>query len=112
LMTEADAEDWHLARERADQLAGTTGLARCTGAGRDDEMRRRERAGGARVERVVAPYRDVRAEHAQALDEVVGEGIVVVDEQDSCGHVASRVAVGLPTSVSCQFISDASSHAR
>ena len=49
------------------------------------------------ADRVVAPDDDLGAELAEVLDEVVGEGVVVVDDEDHalrrCGRRELRVGV-------------------
>ena len=68
--------------EGADRLDRDAGLGRRAGAGRDDE------AVGAAPEQlvdrgaVVADHLDLRPQLAQVLDQVVGEAVVVVDDED------------------------------
>src|SRR5262245_49012511 len=82
LVPEADAEHRDAAlREGADRGDGDAGVGRPARARRDDERvgRAREQLGHGRD--VVADDLDVRAELAQVLDEVVREGVVVIDHQ-------------------------------
>ena len=93
LVPQADAErrDAGLG-EGADRLHGDPGLVRRAGPGRDDD------AVPAAVEEildaraVVAHDVQVGPELAQHLDEVVGEGVVVVDDEDA--HLVGRWAAG------------------
>ena len=83
LVAEADAEH-RRARfgECPDRGAGDSGLGRRAGPGRDDHAVRAAREQLVDAGRVVAHNVDLRAELAQVLDEVVGERVVVVDDQD------------------------------
>src|ERR1700722_17510941 len=83
LMTEAYAEDWNASRECLDHRHRHPRVARPAGPRRDDQMRvpsgeRRLDADG-----VVTVDVDVRAEHPERPHEVIGERIVVVDQQYS-----------------------------
>ena len=82
LVAEADAEHRQArGAEVGDRVHADAGLVGRAGAGRDDEVRRPR--GGDLVERhvVVALDRDLGAELAQVLHEVVGERVVVVDHE-------------------------------
>ncbi len=87
LVTEADAEDRYLAREGTDHGHGDAGIARRAGARRDTEMRRLQRARLLDSDRVVAMHEHVCAEHQERLHQVVGEAVVVVDQQQARGRV-------------------------
>ena len=89
LVAEADAEHRRAGLgEGADRLDRDPGLGRRAGAGRDDE------AVGAALEQladlglVVADDLELGPELAQVLDEVVGEGVVVVDDEDAASAQA------------------------
>ncbi len=82
LVAEADAEHRRAGLgEAADRLFRDPGLGRRAGAGRDDE------ALGVALEQlvdrrlVVAHDLELGTELAQVLDQVVGEGVVVVDDE-------------------------------
>ena len=64
------------------------GLLRPSRPGRDDEVRRAQPLGLVGVDRVVPPDDHLGAELLEQVDEVVGERVVVVDEQD---HRSARV---------------------
>ena len=84
LVAQADAERRHRFGEPPDQLVGDARLARRARTRRDDEVRGLQRGHLVRRDLVVAndAQVDVRVELAQALDEVISKGIVVVDEED------------------------------
>src|SRR4051812_13721851 len=82
LVAEADAEDRRPGfAEGLDRRAGDTGLGRRAGAGRDDQPVRLARQQLCDRRLVVAHDFHLRPQLAQVLDEVVGEGVVVVDHQ-------------------------------
>jgi hypothetical protein len=96
LMPEADAEHRHLARERGDHLHRDSGIVWRTGTGRDAQVRRLQRLRLVHRNPVVAMHEHLGAEDHEGLHQVVGEGIVVVDQQQSCG----RRSVHRPSSAS------------
>ena len=79
-MSETDSEDGNFSVEIFDRIGGDAvvfdGFAWSWG---DDEMRRVERDELIHRHLVVAEDANVRAEFAEVLDEVVGEGVVVVN---------------------------------
>ena len=91
LVAEADAEQRHLfLGGGADQVHADAGLVRRAGAGREHD------AGGLQRQRlvdrdlVVAMHDAARAEIAQEVDEVVGEAVVVIDQEKHGGILAVR----------------------
>ena len=60
------------------------------GAGGDDEVRRRERFRRVGVDRVVPDHRDLRAELSEQVRQVVGERVVVVDQQNRHYRASAR----------------------
>src|SRR6185437_16413071 len=82
LMSEADAEGGNRTSPAADRGDRDACLRRCAGPRRDDDGRRRQRADLVDRDGIVAPYHRLRPELTEVLDEVVGEGIVVVDDED------------------------------
>ncbi len=82
LMAEADAEDGHLAREALDQLDADAGVVRGFGAGGDDDALGGELGDFVEGDLVVAVDDDVGSQFAEVLVEVVGEGVVVIEEED------------------------------
>ena len=91
LVPEADAERGGRRREPADDLDRRARVCRAARAGGDDEMRRREPRRGLCVDRVVPPHDHFRAELPEQVHEVVGERVVIVDDQN---HLAPLTAVG------------------
>src|SRR5208282_1067301 len=96
LMTEADAEDGYLRGEAADQLHADARLARRAGAGGDHDALGAERRDFVERDAVVAAHQEFLPELAEDLSQVVGEGIVVVDEQDHCSKRLPRCLRRLP----------------
>ncbi len=84
LVAETDAQDRRRGGEAFQHLVGNAGLARRAGAGGKDDVRRLQLADLIRRDLIVAedPHVQRRVQLAQALHEVVGEGVVVVDEKD------------------------------
>ena len=88
LVAEAHAEHRHPSGERLDHPHRHACLARRARTGRDAQMRRRERRRRLDRDRVVAMHQHLRAQHHERLHEVVGEAVVVVDqEQARRGHL-------------------------
>src|SRR6185295_6007945 len=95
LVPDAHAEHRHLAGEGADHVHGDAGIVGRTRPGRDAQVRG---IAGLRLfhrDRVVAPHVDFGAEHQEGLHQVVGEGIVVVDQQqaDASAHRPSAASL-------------------
>src|SRR5947208_5513588 len=82
LVPEADAEDGEPAREALDERHRDARLARRAWPGRDHDAVGAERRHLLQRDGIVAPHVDLGAELAQVLDEVVGEGVVVVDHEE------------------------------
>src|SRR5438046_9905101 len=82
LVAEADAEDRRGRAEAPDHLEGDPRLVGVAGTRRDDNALGCPREDAREVNGVVAQHLEPGAELAQVLDEVVGEGVVVVDDQD------------------------------
>ena len=90
-MTEADAEDGDLAGHVADEVDGDAGFLGRAGTGGEKDAVGGEGFDFFRRELIVAADDDVGAELAHVLDEVEGEGIVVVENEDhSVFSVARR----------------------
>ena len=86
-MAEADAEDGEFWAEVADDVVADAAFAGSAGAGGDDDVSRLQVLDLLDGDFVVAEDFDCLpgADFAQLLDEVVGEGIVIVDEDDHRG---------------------------
>ncbi len=89
LMTEADAEDRHFSGERADQGDEDAGLRGCFGPGRQ------HRGGGFEGKHVgdaqrIVPIDDwLFPQLAEVLNQVVGERIVVVEDEQHASNLLS-----------------------
>ena len=81
LMPEADSEHRDRPGERANHLDRYAGIMRRARPRRNAQMSRRERTRLPDADLVVALHLDLCTEHEKRLHEVVGEGIVVVDQQ-------------------------------
>src|SRR5580700_12198420 len=88
LMAEANAEDWNLPGKSLDQRNGNAGLARGAGAGRNHNSLRPQIRDFIERDFVIAAHHERLAHLAKVLRQVVGEGIVVVEQQD---HRDSRL---------------------
>ena len=88
LVSETDAEQRHivlvlvLAREMADQFDADAGFLRSTGSGGNDDALRVHRLDLADGHFVVAANLNLGAQFAKVLDEVIGERIVVIEDED------------------------------
>src|ERR1041385_8237110 len=84
LVAETYAEQWNLPHELLDALDGNAGFGGSAGAGGDNQVARFFGSDLGRRDLVVPMDLNLQAtiHFPQPLDEVVGEGIVVVDEQD------------------------------
>jgi hypothetical protein len=92
LMAEADAEERDLAHEFLDALDGDAGFGRCAGAGGDDQMAWFLSSNLVRGDLVVPVNFDLQTivDLPQPLDKVVGEGVVVIDEQNHGRETTGR----------------------
>ncbi len=106
LVSQAHPQDRDAAGEGPDHLhrhAGIVGRAWSRG---DAQVRRREVQRLRGAECIVAMYDDFRAQHQEGLHQVVGEGVVVVDQQQlrlhspSCASSRARAIAPLLASTS------------
>ena len=82
LLAEADAEERRLRLGGGvDQLEADAGLVGVAGTGREHDALRMLRHGLADADLVVAPDFHLGAELAQEVEEVVGEAVVVIDQE-------------------------------
>jgi len=84
LMAEADAEQRNTRAKFANDIAGNSSLARRAGAGADQYLFGVERNRLLDGDLIVAENFHLRTELAKVLHEVVGERIVVIDDQNHC----------------------------
>src|SRR5712692_9418732 len=82
LVSQADAEDRHPAGEAGDELEAHPGLVRRAWTGGDDDVRRLYCLYLLNRNFIISENRDLGAELAQVLHQVVGERIVVVEHHD------------------------------
>src|SRR5207249_4245750 len=93
LVTEADTEDRDLAAQLADGLVRDPSVVGSARSRRDDDpIELRQLFDG---HLVIAKNRRLRAKLGHVLDEVVGEGVVVVDHRDAGHHIASAISMAL-----------------
>src|SRR5262245_38284681 len=81
LMSKTDAEDRHVARDLLDKLQRDPRFVRRAWPRRDHDMCRTHRTYLFDADGIVAHHMQFLAEFPQILHEVVGEGIVVVDDE-------------------------------
>ena len=105
LVAEADAERRRRRAEAEDQLDRAAGVDRPPWARRDDEAIGSELARRGDGHLVAAPDDDLGAELLEQVDEVVGERVVVVDDEDAhafeCASAGARARgsdLGVPKS--------------
>src|SRR5262249_28653580 len=107
LMSEAYAEDRRVLAEAPDDLERHSGVVRGAGAGRDHDPLGRERSDAVGVYGIVADHVQLGAELAEILHEVVGEGVVVVDDED---HARDPAAAMRSARMSPRALEHVSSH--
>src|SRR5690606_18248966 len=83
LVTEAHTENRNDAGKLLDHAHRDAGLARRARPRRDAQVRGLELARGCRRDLVIAIHQHVGAEHHERLYEVVGERVVVIDQQQA-----------------------------
>ena len=83
LVPEADPEDRQPLERRVDQGRCDSGVLRPTRPGRDHDVGRLERQRRLHLDRVVTVHDRLGAQAGDRLHQVVGEGVVVVDQQDA-----------------------------
>ena len=81
LVAEADSENGNFPSEFPDRVATDAGFGRGAGTGGDDDFFWCEFCNVGQGDLVVALHEQVGAEFAEILDEVVGKGIVVIDDE-------------------------------
>src|SRR5690242_15230727 len=81
LMTETDPEDGNAAAPSANGSDADTCLRGSARSRRQYDGRRRENANVIDGDRVIAAHFDLRAQLTEVLDEVIREGIVIVDDE-------------------------------
>src|SRR6266478_8493303 len=97
LVPQADAEDRRRGAEPPDDVERHARLVGIAGSGRDHDALGLERDDRLAGQSVVAHDLERRAQLAEILDEVVGEGVVVVDDEDHRSvPAASRSARIMP----------------
>src|SRR4051812_23138279 len=82
LMPEADAEDWYPGTEPAHNFIADSGVSRAARPGRDANPPRSKGLNFCDGDFVIPPHDHLAFQLPEILDEVVGEGIVVIDDED------------------------------
>src|SRR6185312_6804358 len=100
LVPEADAQDGDLAGVGPDHVQADSGLVGGAGAGRDHQVRGRQGADVAGRDLVVADHPNLRTNLAEVLDQVVGERVVIIDDQQ---HVLRPVELVTARAISTAF---------
>src|ERR1700733_4419986 len=96
-MPQAHTQHGHAAREGADHVHRDTGVVGGAGAGRDAQMRGRQCERRGHRDLIVAAHVHLGAQHQEGLHQVVGEGIVVVDQQQTRLHRPSSASASART---------------
>ena len=81
-MSQADAENWCLAREVANQIDADAGVLRRAGTGGDHDALRLHRVNLCNCDLIVATHLDFGTKFPKILNQVIGKGIVVVENED------------------------------
>ena len=82
LMSQANAQQGHLAGKMADQRNSDSGFLGRARAGREHDPLRTHGLHLGRRHLVVAPHLDLRPQFTQILHQVVGKRIVVVEDEN------------------------------
>src|SRR3954468_18336940 len=82
LMTEANPEDGRLFSQFTNDLLAPAGVFRPAWAGRDTNPVWGQLADLSKCDLVVPFHRHLRAELSKVLDEIIGERVVVIDDED------------------------------
>src|SRR3984893_12512505 len=81
LMAETNPKNWNGGSRGLDEFEADPGIARSARAGRQHDRVWRRAHNVSHAHLVVATHRDVRAERAQAMHQVPGETVVIVDQR-------------------------------
>ena len=82
LMAEADTEDGNFSTEMPNHIATDTGIGGRAGPGGNDDFFGSELLDVGNGNLVIAFHKELRTKLAKVLNEVVGERIVVIDDED------------------------------
>ena len=82
LVAEAHAQDRQIGRGGRDQLQADAGLIRRAGTGREQHRFGLEGEGLGGGERIVADHARLGPQLVQIVDEVVGEAVIIIDDED------------------------------
>src|SRR5487761_2192499 len=94
LMPQTDAQQRDTWPQRGDERIRDARLSWCAGARRDDNVRWRQRLHLRHAHLVVAPHIHLGAQLSEILVEVVGEAIVVIEQQNHRAPPLARRATG------------------
>ena len=95
LMTEADPKNGDLTREAVDQGETDSSLVGVAGPGRNDQPIKGVQIQFFSLAGVVAPNLHLHLEFPEVLHQVVGEGIVVIENEEAHGMVGLGGGVAL-----------------
>src|SRR5919204_1014404 len=90
-MSETDAEDWRALAEASDDVERDARVVRRARARRDHDPLGRQRRHAIGVHRVVTYHAQLGPQLAEILHEVVGERVVVVDDEDHARDPAAAM---------------------
>ncbi len=90
LVSEADAKDRDFAAEMPDRFAADSRFRRRAWTRRNHDAFRSERCDFRNRDLVIPPHDDIRSQFAKVLDEVVGERIVVIDDEQHPGKFTRK----------------------
>ena len=92
LMPEANSQHGNPPHHLADDGDGHAGIFGSSRAGGNHQVRRPEISRFPDSDLVMPPYRDPRSQDGQCLHQIVGERVVVIDEQDVPRHRPSSAS--------------------
>ena len=91
LMPKADAKKWNPPRRKRDQFEAATGILGPAGTGREDNQGAIPQSPIEHVRRprAVSKNRNLASQPLECIDQVEGEAIEIVDQDDVAAHAAS-----------------------
>ena len=82
LVSKAHAKHWYFPGKITDQIDAYPGILRGAWPGRNYDSLRAKRINLRNLDLVIPPHLDLRTQFAQVLNEVIGERIVVIENED------------------------------
>src|SRR4029077_7007222 len=108
LVTEANAEQWDSRSEFTNDVATDSRVARPARSGRDADAFRNKLSNVSQARLVIAFHQNVGAQLAENLREVVGERIVIIDQEEFQRNTPFARAIAARTAIALRSVSSRS----